>query len=341
MPVPKAYAPTYFKIDYFYCMKKLFILLLISFSSVVSFAQGIGKAELKVLQQKEDSLKDYSIKIIQGISAENRFNADSMFTRVLVRALKTKHSFHYPFDSLQTVSILYSPDSVFRIFTWQLVINENVIRQHGAIQMKTYDGSLKLYGLIDKSDITTNVADTIGNHNGWIGAIYYKIIAKRSSNQNYYTLLGFDENNIRSSRKIIEVLNFINDEPVFGGRYFSYENDGVFKSARSRYIMEYKKEAGPRLNYDKELDMIIVEHLVSESNQPNKKWTLIGDGDYEGFKWMNGKWVHVEKVFNVMTPDGQAPVPNPIRDPSGNLDENKLKGAEEPVPAKPKGKGDN
>ncbi len=341
MPVPKAYAPTYFKISYFYCMKKLFILLLISFSSVVSFAQGIGKAELKVLQQKEDSLKDYSIKIIQGISAENRFNADSMFTRVLVRALKTKHSFHYPFDSLQTVSVLYSPDSVFRIFTWQLVINENVIRQHGAIQMKTYDGSLKLYGLIDKSDVTSNIADTIGNHNGWIGAIYYKIIAKRSSNQNYYTLLGFDENNIRSSRKIIEVLNFINDEPVFGGRYFSYENDGVFKSARSRYIMEYKKEAGPRLNYDKELDMIIVEHLVSESNQPNKKWTLIGDGDYEGFKWMNGKWVHVEKVFNVMTPDGQAPVPNPIRDPSGNLDENKLKGAEEPVPAKPKGKGDN
>ena len=341
MPVPKAYAPTYFKISYFYCMKKLFILLLISFSSVVSFAQGIGKAELKVLQQKEDSLKDYSIKIIQGISAENRFNADSMFTRVLVRALKTKHSFHYPFDSLQTVSVLYSPDSVFRIFTWQLVINENVIRQHGAIQMKTYDGSLKLYGLIDKSDVTSNIADTIGNHNGWIGAIYYKIIAKRSSNQNYYTLLGFDENNIRSSRKIIEVLNFINDEPVFGGRYFSYENDGVFKSARSRYIMEYKKEAGPRLNYDKDLDMIIVEHLVSESNQPNKKWTLIGDGDYEGFKWMNGKWVHVEKVFNVMTPDGQAPVPNPILDPSGNLDENKLKGAEEPVPAKPKGKGDN
>ena len=324
-------------------MKPLFILLLLSFINVCSFAQGVGKAELTVLQQKEDSLKDYSIKIIQGINADNRFNADSMFTRVLVRALKTKNSFHYPFDSLQTVSILYSPDSVFRIFTWQLVINENVIRQHGAIQMKTYDGSLKLYPLIDKSDVTTNVQDTIGNHFGWIGAIYYKIIVKRSSNQNYYTLLGFDENNIRSSRKIIEVLNFINAEPVFGGRYFSYEDDGVFKSAHSRYIMEYKKEAGPRLNYDKELDMIIVEHLVSESNEPAKKWTLIGDGDYEGFKWKNGKWVHVEKVFKVVTPDGQAPTPNPIRDPSGNLDENKLKGAEEEVkpPVKPKGKGEN
>ena len=325
-------------------MKKPVLLLFLFFISSLSFAQGIGKAELKVLMQKEDSLKEYAAKIIQGINADNRFNADSMFTRILVRSLKTKNSFHYPFDSLQTVSVLYSPDSVFRIFTWQLVINENVIRQHGAIQIKTYDGSLKLYPLIDKSDVTTNVQDTIGNNFGWIGAIYYKIILKKSSNQNYYTLLGFDENNISSSRKIIEVLSFVNDEPVFGGRYFSYEDDAVFKTSQSRYIMEYKKEAGPRLNYDKELDIIVVEHLVSESNEPKKKWTLIGDGDYEGFKWKNGKWVHVEKIFNLVTPDGQAPVPNPIRDPSGNLDEKKLKGAEEevkPVPAKPKGKGDD
>jgi len=312
-------------------MKKLIVLLVLSFSCAVSFAQGISKANLKLLQQKEDSLKDYSVKIIQGINADNRFTADSIFTRMLVRALKTPNSFNYTFDSLQTISILYSPDSVFRIFTWQLVINENVIRQHGAIQMKTYDGTLKLYPLIDKSDVTTNISDTIGNNYGWIGAIYYKIIQKRSSNKNYYTLLGFDENNIRSSRKIIEVLDFVNDEPIFGGRYFSYEEDSVFKTSHSRYVMEFKKEAGPRLTYDKDLDIIIVEHLVSESNEPKKKWTLVGDGDYEGFKWKNGKWVHVEKVFTMVTPDGQAPVPSP-------LGENKFDVKE---PAKPKGKGGN
>jgi outer membrane lipoprotein-sorting protein len=323
-------------------MKKPLTLLFLLFISTLSFAQGIGKAEIKVLQQKEDSLKTFSAQIIQGINSDNRLNADSLFTRVLVRALKTKNSFRYPFDSLQTVSVLYSPDSVFRIFTWQLVINENVIRQHGAIQMKTTDGSLKLFPLIDKSDVTTKVADTIGNNYGWIGAIYYKIILKKFGNQNFYTLLGFDENNIRSSRKIIEVLHFNNGEPIFGGSYFSAEKADGFSKWQSRYIMEYKKEAGPRLNYDKELDMIVVEHLISESKEPNKKWTLVGDGDYEGFVWKGNKWMHVEKVFNVVTPDGQAPVPNPIRDPSGNIDESKLKGAEEEVkPVKPKGKGDN
>jgi hypothetical protein len=315
-------------------MNKRVCFLLLLFMGNLAFAQS--KADIKILQQKEDSLRALAVQIIQGRNADDRFTADSSFTRMLVRALKTRHSFHYPFESFQTISVLYAPDSVFRIFTWQMVINENVIRQHGAIQMKTWDGSLKLFPLIDKSDVTGNVADTIGNHLGWIGAIYYKLIQKKSGNRNYYTLLGFDENNIRSSRKIIEVLHFANDEPVFGGRYFSYEEDSVFKTSQSRYIMEYKKEAGPRLNYDKDLDMIILEHLISESKEPHKKWTLVGDGDYEGFKWKNGKWVHVEKVFNVVTPDGEAPVPNPIRDPSGNIDENKLKGAD---PVKPKGKG--
>lgn len=324
-------------------MKKLLVLPVLLLTCQCLTAQVNRKTDLTFLRQKEDSLRSFARKIIQGINSDDRFYADSNFTRMLVRALKTPNSFYYPFDSLETISRLYSPDSFFRIFTWQLVINENVVRQHGAIQMRTHDGSLKLYGLIDKSDVTTNITDTIGNHNGWIGAIYYRIIQKKSSNQNYYTLLGYDENNIRSSRKIIEVLNFLNDEPTFGGRYFSYEEDTAFKTSQCRYIMEYKKDAGPRLTYDKDLDMIVMEHLVSESNEPKKKWTLVGDGDYEGFKWKNGKWVHVEKIFNYVTPEGQEPVPNPIRNQTGNLMEDKLTGEpaveEKKEPAKPKRKG--
>ena len=303
-------------------MKKwcpLFLLLLILFIHNLSFAQHISAADNEYLRKKEDSLKAFANKIILGRNSDDRLSADSMFTKMLVRALKTPHSFYYPFDSLQTISMLYAPDSSFKIFTWQLMINENVIRHHGAIQMRTYDGSLKLFRLIDRSVVTTHIADTVGNNMGWIGAIYYKIIQKKSFNQSYYTLLGFDEHNIRSDRKIIEVLSFSNEEPVFGGRYFSFEEDTAFRPAISRYIMEFKKDAGPRLTYDPELDMIVMEHLISESDQPGKKWTYIGDGDYEGFKWKSGKWIHVPKVYYVVTPEGKVPVPNPVRDNNGNL----------------------
>jgi hypothetical protein len=318
-------------------MKKLVIAIVLTALAGSIRAQRITPQDWKLLQKREDSMKRFAIKIIQDSLSGDRLKADSIFTRMFVRALKTPHSFSYPFDSLITISKLCPPDSSFRIYTWQLVINEGVTRQHGAIQMRTADGSLQLFPLIDKSDVTRNISDTIGNNKGWIGAVYYKIIPKKSGLTTYYTLLGYDEHRSLSTKKIIEVLTFSNDEPVFGNRIFSFEEDTAFKPARSRYVMEFKKGAGARLAYDKDLDMIIVEHLVSETNEPAKKWTYIPDGDYEAFKWKNGKWIHVEKVFNYVTPEGEAPLPSPVRGDNGEVDDNKLKVTEmeEAEPEKP------
>jgi len=302
----------------------------------------ISNTDQKFLQKKEDSLLLLSDKIVQGINPSDRLAADSIFTKVLVRALKTKHSFSYKFDSLYAVSKLFAPDSSFKIFTWQLIINDNVIRQHGAIQMKTNDGSLKLIPLIDKSDVTQNQADTIADNLGWMGAVYYRIIQTSHQNKNYYTLLGYDENNIRSNKKIIEILSFDNGKPLFGSRQFSIASGFGYNNKMARFIMEYKKNASPRLTFDKDMDMIVFEHLISESNQPNKKWTLVGDGDYEGFKWMDGRWVYINKIFTEMTPEGAVPVPMPLRDENGNINEGNIKNkppASKPTPAPKKAGG--
>jgi hypothetical protein len=206
-----------------------------------------------------------------------------------------------------------------------MVINDNVVRQHGAIQMRTADGSLKLFPLIDKSDITINMRDTVANNFGWIGAVYYRIIQTKAAGKNYYTLLGYDENNIRSNKKVIEVLTFVNDEPVFGGNYFNFSDAPELTQHPGRVILEFKKNAGPRLVYDKEQDMIVYEQLVSETGETQKKYTYVGDGDYEGLKWNDGKWVHVNKVFTEVTKEGSEPIPLPIRDDKGDIDHSKLK----------------
>jgi hypothetical protein len=306
-------------------MKFCCLFLASLFFTFVAMAQQIHPDDLRMLKNREDSMKSNAIKLIQGINAADRFKADSIFTKQFVRALKIPYSFYYPFDSLTTISRLYAPDSSFRIYTWQMVINENVIRQHGAIQMRTNDGSLKLFPLIDKSDVTLRYADTIGNNFGWMGAIYYKILLTKHQDKKYYTLLGFDQNNIRSDKKLVEVLHFENEEPVFGANIFSVPNNSLAASRPARFVLEFKKEAGPRLTYDNELNMIVFEHLVSESNEPNKKWTFIGDGDYEGFKWVSGKWIYVSKIFNQVTPEGKPPVPSPIIDDKGKVDDSKLK----------------
>lgn len=295
---------------------KLFLGLVVTFlltNSVLS-QNRLSSLDEQSLIRAEDSLKKIAIKITASDDAAERFRSDSQFTRMLVRALKTKHSFEYPFDSLINISRLYAPDSSFRIITWQVMRDENLFRRHGALQIKTKDGTLKLFPLIDRTFLIKNQADTITNNEWWIGAIYYKILLNEFNNNKYYTLLGYDENSIRSTMKRIEVLQFDKTgNPVFGG-HFSFAQDTIKKKDQSRFWIEYKKNGNARMSFDEELNLIIFDHLISETNELAKKYTYIPDGDYEGFKWVNGKWLHIEKVFTFKLQDGQAPVENPIKE---------------------------
>jgi len=288
----------------------------------ITFAQPTAQ-QLTTLSKLEEIIKPYSKDMIMADEAVDRYRADSFFTRGLVTALRTPNSFYYPFDSLQTVSRLYAPDSAFRIFTWQLMKDFSSYRQKGAIQMRTADGSLKLIPLFDNSEYVENPVDSVRNDKNWIGAIYYRIILKTYNNKKYYTLLGLDENDARSNKKWIEVLTFdANGRPVFGGRYFQYPNDSIKpKQPAYRFCLEYKKEAAARLTFDTELDAIVFDHLTSESKEFDKKYTLIPDGDYEGFRWMNGIWVYVYKMFDYQIDMrgvdpmlGNPPMPAPIKD---------------------------
>ena len=302
-------------------------LLLLFFVTSTLFAQQITNSDKLFLLKKEDSLKTVGLKIVQGRDAADRFLADSAFTRIFVRALRTKNSFTHPFDSIINISKLYAPDSSFKIFTWQLMINENTIRQHGAIQMRTADGSLKVFPLIDKSDMITNQTDSISDNNAWMGAVYYKIIQKEYKGKTFYTLLGFDENNIKSDKKIMDVLQFVNGKPVFGSQLFVMENGNQYQKQMARYILEYKKEAAARLTFDDDLGAIVFDELTSESNTPNKKWTLVPDGEYNGFVWKNGKWVLTSNLF-AGAPPKKYTAEKTIRDAKGTIDDSKMKGGE-------------
>ena len=308
-------------------MKICASLLILFFATSTLSAQQISTTDKLFLLKKEDSLKTVGLKIVQGRDASDRFFADSAFTRIFVRALRTKNSFYHPFDSIVNISKLYAPDSSFKIFTWQLMINENTIRQHGAIQMKTADGSFKVFPLIDRSDITVNQADTISDNNGWQGAVYYKIIQKEYKGETFYTLLGFDENNIKSDKKIMDILQFVNGKPVFGNKLFVIENSNEYQKQMARYILEYKKEAAARLTFDEDLGAIVFDELSSESNTPNKKWTLVPDGEYNGFLWKNGKWVMTTNLF-AGAPPKKYSAEKTIRDANGTIDPTKMKGGE-------------
>lgn len=294
-------------------MNKIAIFLICLFCFLQIDAQQKKDPNFLKIVKIEEGIKDYSVAILNATEMVDRFRADSLFTRGLVQALKIPNSFFYPFDSLITISKIYAPDSSFRVFTWQVMKDFSSYHQKGAIQMHTKDGSLKIFPLFDNSDFTEFPVDSVRDANHWIGAVYYNIVLKTFRGKNYYTLLGYDENNAKSTKKWMEVLTF--DElgkPIFGGRYFDYPPDDIKPPQPAyRFCLEFKKQAGAKINYDPEIDRIIFAHLVSENGEVKEKQSLIPYGSYEGFVWLNGKWVHVKNI-EVGDP---APTSNKSNDP--------------------------
>jgi hypothetical protein len=326
-------------------LKKLAFLLTVGTCLIVKSGFGqkasgmhYSAKEYAQLEKQQDSLMHFAFDIVNAPEASQRFRSDSFFIRMLVRSLKIPNSFYFPFDSLQTISKLYAPDSSFRIFTWQIKKDVYVFIQRGAIQMRTEDGSLKLIPLHDVSMFTSKPEDSVRGANNWIGAIYYKIIQKNVNGKNIYTLLGFDDFTINSNKKWMDVLTFnAEGQPEFGGPYFSFKNDSAKASKKQvyRFYLEYKKEATTTFNYDSSMNMIIYDHLISESEEPKRKETYVPDGDYEGFTWQNGQWLHVPKVFTATLQEGQFPTEKKILNDAGGVDEEQLKQQSEKNKKKP------
>jgi hypothetical protein len=280
-----------------------------------TFDKHLNKSSLEILLLKEDSLKEYATYLNTDSLPEDRMVSDSIFTKILVRALQVPHSFYFPFDSVLGISKRYAPDSSFRIFTWTITFDDYYCRQKGAIQLRTSDGKLKLFPLRDVSEFTNNAEDSVRTAKNWIGATYYNIIKTTYQNKPYYTLFGIDPNNAMSTMKWMEVLHFNEKgEPLFGGPFFSYERDSVPQPAKYRIHLEYKKDARVLMDFIPDLDMILVDHLISENDDPKNLWTYVPDGDQEGFKWENGQWIHINKVFTLKLQDGQAPLEKPIKE---------------------------
>ncbi|HYV91537.1 MAG TPA: hypothetical protein VE978_07135 [Chitinophagales bacterium] len=292
---------------------RIFIFQIVFVTAVLSVqAQTfISEKNLQLLNHYQDTLKVLSDSMLDSKDEMKRQGSCYQFIRTMVRALKVEGSFHFPFDALERISILAPDDQSFRILNWVLPFDDSTYRYYGTIQMNDLK-QLKLFPLFDYSEFISKPADTLTNNEHWFGALYYRMLeVKSSGGKPYYLLFGWDGNDAHSHKKLIDVLSFNSKkQPVFGASLFdfgSYDPRNKIK----RFILEYKETAQVSIRYDDELQMIVYDHLEPESPLTKDDYTTyVPDGSYEGFKWENGKWHHVENVFT--TTQKEPPFPDPV-----------------------------
>ncbi|TCD12084.1 hypothetical protein EZ449_03415 [Pedobacter frigidisoli] len=261
---------------------KFYIFFFIIFYGFSVKAQQ-ASTKLNVFQ---DSLIKISKATHAAESDELKMSLNGRFVKELVEALKTPNSFAYPFDSLKNVSVVKSPDQVFRILSWYVPLANGTYRYFGAVQMNTNNGPLKLYPLIDQ---TENIADAniITDNQNWYGTRYYEIIPVKSGNRlPYYVLLGWKGNTQITTKKVIEPFAFDQDKLTFGAPVF----DGKELKGKNRIIFEYVKSNAMLLKTDQKAGLIVFDHIGPFDPEMVGRPEFYGsDGTFDGFKIIGGR----------------------------------------------------
>ncbi len=258
----------------------------------------------------EDTLAVLAYAVVNDSIEQERFAACRALITCLVRTLKVDNSFKYKFERLRSVSILAPPDSSFRIFTWQLFVNDSTYRYYGAIQLNRKE--LQLFPLIDRSvEMETPPIREQMTPERWYGVIYYNLRQFDTKDGRKYLLLGYDASDFYTRRKVVEVLSFdAAGKPVFGAPVFDRENPAG--PPELRIFAEYAAEASFRMNWDEQYQVILIDHAIPMPSPYGTGVVMVPDGSYDALKFEKGRWKYINKIFNDVMEE--APRPEPVLD---------------------------
>ncbi len=275
-----------------------YLLVIFSVLSISAFAQT--KADGDSLKVDEQQLKSICDRLYRSKTDAARKIINQELLSAFEEILNQPNSFDLTFDVLKNdMAVLVSPDKMFKLINWNIEKDDKTFEYYGFIQEKYMQvkkknifkkiktQTIQVYPLVDRSPEIRNPENYIGDNKKWYGMLYYKIILKKTKSKTYYTLLGKDENDSYSSKKIIDVLTFdTKGVPRFGADIFVMD-----KKYPKRIIFEYGATCSMSLRYSQQKDSIIFDHLAPTQPQLEGQFQYYcGDMSYDGFGFKNGKW---------------------------------------------------
>lgn len=296
-------------------LKKMLLLPALVFAVATytpSYAQGIDPRNMEKFQVMEDSLITTADSMFRAFLPDARADYSKHFAQQLTRTLKIPNSYLYRFDSLaKLINIQYADDNGFRIFNWVISPSQAMKRYYGAIQLPTEN--LKLYGLNDYTEqLEKGAGDSILTNGKWFGALYYRIISRDMNGRKIYFLFGYNSGSPISNKKVLDPLMITDKGVVFGAPVFNLASENYKNRGLNRFILEYKKDVQVSMNWDTEKEIIIFDNLVSQVNDPNRKYTYVPSGQYDGLRWDGSRWSYLRDLIPItVLHDGEAPSDQP------------------------------
>lgn len=212
--------------------------------------------------------------------------------RELTESLSMQGSMEFPWNRLNKIGIITSADDRLRIFTWHVMDDFDHYRYFGFVQVATKKGKSKIYELKDNGKPQRGIMKLDQSVEDWYGKLYYQILTNQFKRKTYYTLLGMDFNNGRSTIKSVEVMNVQRNTPIFVRSLFFNGRDRV-----DRLLLEYSDQVAISVRYNQGADMITFDHLVPFHSIYENNYDFYGpDGSYDGLEFSGGLWNYRDDI---------------------------------------------
>ena len=245
--------------------KMLCVSLLLFFVFQFTVCEAQDKAKMQDYQSRLSAL---FLRVAEAPTDNERYLASEEAVQLLAEALDEEDSEEWKWQLPQYVSVLTSPDKLFRIFSWAVVRDNGEFECFGAVQF--YNEKEEVYEhllLNDKSDEIMNREESVLAADQWLGAVYQEIIQTTAGSHTYYTLLGWNGVDNLTDRKVIEPVFIRSGIPQFGAPLFRRMRN------QRRVVLEYANDAMVNLRYETQV-VQEVEHIREKVKGSNRYQTV-------------------------------------------------------------------
>jgi hypothetical protein len=223
----------------------------------------------------------------ENLSSTEKLAVNDSIRLIIENYASSDLIFTHKFSNLRYLGQITSTDSLVKILTWNLILDDGGNRYFCYIIHRASPGAggniYKLTGLYNEAPIRP---DTLYSESNWYGALYYDIRPFVTGNEINYVVLGLDYGNSFITRKIIDVLSFsTGNSLVFGKRCFA---DG--KLVLERVVFEFAATAVMSLRFNTDIS-IVFDHLSPFIPELKDNRQFYGpDFSFDSYNLENGLW---------------------------------------------------
>ena len=268
------------------CRSAIFFILVFAFFQVEA-----QKPEYLEFVKSEARLQGFFQALYSDSLSEDIALLDSI-RQEMAEVLTMEGSMEFPWNGLDRIGVITSDDSRLRIFTWHVMDDYDHYRYFGYIQIAMKKEKVRLFELHDNEKVQRGVMKLEQSDADWYGKLYYQLVSNKDRRKTYYTIMGMDFNDSRSTIKSVEVIDIHRNSPRFVRSLFFNGRDFV-----DRLVLEYADQVAISVRYDPGLEMITFDHLVPFHPIYSKNFEFYGpDGSYDGLEFSGGHWLYREDI---------------------------------------------